>query len=529
MKRYALIILLFFLSISLMAAPKAKYKSIWLSGCACYDGYQIKKIPEGEGKLTVYNSQDVKCKDVLSGKFIDNKVTDATLRFAGDLIFEGDVSYKLDGTSVTYTLYKGSFTVYTYWKNKYIVDGVEPQFKPVDWESRILVHSSIKPESNPRSVIRFDVADSLVVSRQYRGFDTKHEALVVGASTRKLSLMSKRFIEDFKPLCDNNFEYKETYNRLLNINRGGFSINSDKEKYFKLHIGTDKYAECFGKGYSSFKYVLSNNEERLIVGYTDNPYSPDYLGTELLERYMDGGVITISKTIAEKDIDKSFSAENRAIYNSIKHWPVQDNYPQKYSTGYIQIKYSDGSIYTGSVGSQYYGGLSSSVVSNTIRTVLSYKNLPDRTHYNYGVLDYPDGRQVAFCRGYTLEECVRQSENREEQIKAEEQAEKQAEEQARKDAELKRQREMQTLSNKYGKKYVDTIFESGGRKILVDTPFGLIKEVEAKGDMIDIRLDIDRGTSKCYDWFVHTKVGRYKYGYFWVSNGKVTYVSYTNH
>lgn len=513
--RLVTVLLLTLLSIPLISAPKPKYKSIWLSGCACYDGYQIKKVPEGEGKLTVYNPENIKVKDVLSGKFTGNKVTDATLTFAGGLEYKGNMSYKLLSDGIEYTLTGGDIKVYQCLGRG--IDGdcevfsAVPEFRLEEIFRVEEIYFNITPDS-PKTILR-----------KYSGFETKHEAFMLNMSEKNISRASQRLIKDFKPLFKDNFEYKETYDIFLNINRGGYGVDLGKEKYFKLYIDTDRYIECF-RDRRSFKYVLSDDKGRLIVSYGEYSHFVDYDGTEILERYIDGGIVTVSKTLTEKtDIRKSFSAENEAMWKSIKHWPPLIKHSQEHNTGIVQIKYSDGSIYTGRLGTQYPYRESDSEVSNTILTVLSYKNLPDRSLYDFGVLNYPDGRQVVFNRGYTLEECVRYSENRAAKIWAEEQAERQAEEQAKKEAKLKRQQEIQRLSSKYGKKYVDLIFESGGREILVGTPFGLIEEV---GHIISTRLEIDHGSSKCYDWFFITDGYKYRKGYFWVRDGKVSSVVY---
>lgn len=531
MNKHFFAILLAFLSISLMAAPKPKYKSIWLSGCACYDGYQIKKVPEGEGKLTVYNPENIKIKDVLSGKFAGNKVTDATLTFAGDLIFDGDVSYRLDGTSVTYTLHKGSFTVYTYYKeNKYIVDGVEQPFVPVGWESVILVNSSIKPESNPRGVAKFEVIDSLVITRQYRGFKTNEVRLQT--EKRGVSQTALNIFKHLSAFADKDYKPYILYNQYLELTSEGFRMTKSPES--KLYIGEHQYLDCYststdGNGYT--KYELKNSALGTVSFHGENNFdwrlhvAEVFYTDAFVERKIGDGSIIYDHNVT--DWKKFCSDENMQLLNQygvsygaepkIVSGVCCRSYNYNGGATYLTVKYGDGSVFVGLFKTD---DLMSE--REPLFAALTIPQLPEKSRLAEGVLNCPNGKQVVYKDGYTLDEIIKfkKTKDREwEEYLAQEAKKKQ-------DEQLQKQKQLESLTKslkqKYGK-YADTILNSGGREILVGTPFGLIEEV---GHMISTRLEIDHGSSKCYDWFVITDDYKYRKGYFWVRDGKVSSVVY---
>ena len=492
-------------STSLFAVPKPKYKSIWLSGCACYDGYQLKKIPDGEGKLTVYNSQDIKINDVITGKFNDNNVTGATLKFAGGLEYKGDLSYKLLSNGIEYTLTGGHLNVYrnSGWSE---FGGEYESFE-------------VKPQGEK---ICFEVASNDVVTifREYNGFKTKHNPFKAQYTSYKISNTSKSLIREFAVFINPNYKFREIYDVFLQITDTDYWVDSNKKKQFKLFVDTTKYFECSVSSHDIYKYALQNEVGKLSVSYQLwSGVEAFYRGTEFLERHMDGGVITASSSLEKKEWKELLSSENQGILSTLKHWP-QNNLSKGRCTEVIKVKYSDGSVYTGRLYTEYHKPHESEV-SNTIGTILSCTNLPDRTQYDCGVLEYPDGKQIGFVNGFTLDDAIAYSQNEEKERNNRELARKRAEE----EEERAKQKELQQLRDKYGQ-YFDTIYDSNGSKILVGTPFELIKTLASK-NILSYTLEIDNGSSKCYDWYTPFILGRHvREGYFWISNGKVTTVSY---
>ena len=114
-----------------------------------------------------------------------------------------------------------------------------------------------------------------------------------------------------------------------------------------------------------------------------------------------------------------------------------------------------------------------------------------------------------------MDDAIDYGENLEKEILAE----IQAKEQAKKNKELQ---EKQQLSDKYGKNYVDALFDSNGNKMLVGTPFELLEKYEH----CSLKLDVDGGDSKGYYWYWEDAYVRIKKGYIWVRNGKVTSIVY---
>ena len=193
------------------------------------------------------------------------------------------------------------------------------------------------------------------------------------------------------------------------------------------------------------------------------------------------------------------------------------SYNYKGGATYLTVKYGDGSVFVGLFKTD---DLMSE--REPLFAALTIPQLPEKSRLAEGVLNCPNGKQVVYKDGYTLDEIIKfkKAKDREwEEYLAQEAKKKQ-------DEQLQKQKQLESLTKslkqKYGK-YADTILNSGGRKILVGTPFGLIEEV---GHMISTRLEIDHGSSKCYDWFVITDDYKYRKGYFWVRDGKVSSVAY---
>ena len=484
-------ILLVFLTIPMMSAPKPKYKSLWLSGCANYEGYIVKNTPEGEGKLTIYNHQDIKIKDVITGKFSNNIVTDATLAFAGGLEYKGDIELNIRPDGIDYILSNGYIQVY-----KQSVDTI-----------RIQLHSE-------------------TVSRKYDGFDTNGGFWQTSITTTELSNTAKEFIKYFEPILEGE-NYSACYGVSIELKKSRCSIRKNNTQY-SINIDDCKSIQCMNNGRRSVfqfndgsnvinvGYELETiesvesegNDEHLV--YFDNSY--DYY----IQRSFENGKIIVSSKLGES-WRKHCSQENKEKVESILHYPKweADVYDLYETTYCVKIEYADGSSYNGFLFTKQKPSYGDSGIPNQIPTILSYKEAPQKDLYSNGVLDLANGEQFVFVSGYELDDVIDYGENLEKEILAE----IQAKEQAKKNKELQ---EKQQLSNKYGKNYVDALFDSNGDKMLVGTPFELLEKYEH----CSLNLDVDGGDSKGYYWYWEDAYVRIKKGYIWVRNGKVTSIVY---
>ena len=85
-----------------------------------------------------------------------------------------------------------------------------------------------------------------------------------------------------------------------------------------------------------------------------------------------------------------------------------------------------------------------------------------------------------------------------------------------------------TLTQKYGKQYVDIFYRPSAKMtdiIIVGMPVGLLMEFHDSGKLaIDIKMKQSNGTSTCYEICGYPALGgKYKkFGYFWAKNGRIT-------
>ena len=103
----------------------------------------------------------------------------------------------------------------------------------------------------------------------------------------------------------------------------------------------------------------------------------------------------------------------------------------------------------------------------------------------------------------------------------------QAEERKKKEAAEALVKQRATLTQKYGKKYVDIFYRPSFEVrdiITVGMPVGLLMEFHNSGKLaIDIKVRQSSGKSTCYDVFGYTIGSKYiKFGYFWEQNGRIT-------
>ena len=104
----------------------------------------------------------------------------------------------------------------------------------------------------------------------------------------------------------------------------------------------------------------------------------------------------------------------------------------------------------------------------------------------------------------------------------------QAEERKKKEAAAALVKQRATLTQKYGKQYVDIFYRPSAKMtdlIIVGMPVGLLMEFHDSGKLaIDIKMKQSNGTSTCYEICGYPALGgKYKkFGYFWAKNGRIT-------
>ena len=104
----------------------------------------------------------------------------------------------------------------------------------------------------------------------------------------------------------------------------------------------------------------------------------------------------------------------------------------------------------------------------------------------------------------------------------------QAEERKKKEAAAALVKQRATLTQKYGKQYVDIFYRPSAKMtdlIIVGMPVGLLMEFHDSGKLtIDIKMKQSNGNSTCYEIYGYPAFGgNYKkFGYFWAKNGRIT-------
>lgn len=556
-RKKLLTILVLLISITSFAAPKPKYKSIWLSTCVRYDGYQVKKIPEGEGRLVVYNYKDVNCKDVISGSFADNVVTDATVIFAGGYKYDGNLSYKLLPDAIEYTLTDGKIHLFCKTladgSRSIVPDASSSKISDNDMLEDILKElpgievssdgtitasdptiSAIIIDGKTYSVtcgddISYEITPNMrpvTIVRKYVDFTTTHSSIQIPFTTELISEESKLRIKDFNAFVDSDYKFKESYDLMIKIDRDVFSTDLGP---CKLFISDERYIEHDGRG----TFHLVGAPVRISASYNNSNWGELYYEADEVVRVMDGGVITWTSELNGNGWGSYLSSDKYRKINNLYDSPDPKVKPGMKTTKSLKVKYDNGSVYVGTLYSKTKDSKQSDSydgISSIINILAEYESIPEKEQYSFGVLISPDNSQAVFLGGYTWEEVLqyadaRKKEDQEyrESLRIEREKAKIAEERAKKEEERKKQQEIQKLRDKYGAKYVDAIYDSDGRTILVGTPFELVKKIYM------VELDADYGDVKGYNWygynFLHSKV---RAGYITVTKGKVSSVIYKN-
>ena len=401
MKLHSLLtsLLAILLTFSLSAAPKPKQKILQLSDFVIYQGDVIKKLPEGVGELTVYDSRDIKNTDVITGVFSNNRVTNATLTFAGGLKYRGDLTFTVGESGVDYELQGGDIFIACYHSNS--LSGYTMYYRPV---------VCVDEEAFAVDPLQFNIDSSspVKVTRQYEYFNVKHPVIATVLETKVLSPGAKKFVEDFAPFVKE--APKASYNVRLTLARTNISVNPQVYKY-SLNLGEGRIVTCSGTN-DKCRYQLDDKSGKIDVTYESVNLLPFYNSAKIVERVFDNGTLTVSSSL-DSNWENYLSSENLALLRSINHIIESDN--SMYVTSHcLQVKYNDGRVYNGNLYTTELPTSSSMQMPNAVSAVVKYETLPDASYFACGALSYPDGKQDAFLNGVLLTECLEYSKKRDE-------------------------------------------------------------------------------------------------------------------
>lgn len=487
-------------------AAKPKIKTLKLTGRVFYAGYCIKKVPSGEGRLFVISPSATSLEkgnhDELRGQFNDNVVDDAVLFFASGSQYRGRVKFVINN-NVNYILYGG-----------HITGGEEPDTHSYEIKDSLIVTRNMNAEFTCTpykfdDILITDMSEELKTGTNLFGYP--FNALASFADNAK-HLQTKQDVElnILRDKCtltgDIKLDFLNGYKGIYRHDqqRRGFELiiskpNSDTLYYFtplkhyvkpqkadkqstkvvateststtdeyggKYHITpvTDKIPDY--DNYYAMARVLDGEEENFVKhrfgeGTAYYIYKKNYQESVELSLEGDTGIPYNPENAVEK-------AMGRALYERYHKYThsssLRDSKEGKSHTNSpIMIKYDNGDTYVGSI---YNAN------TDPVCAILSLTTIPDSLYY-YGVLTRADGTKALWDKGYTLEYLEEQYRLEQEAEQARWKAKQAQQEKEHRQYLEKKLKERKPLYAKYGKKYVDALFDKG--KILVGTPEGLVK------------------------------------------------------
>lgn len=387
-----LFVLSFVMTASVYAAPKPKMKEVKLSSHVAYSGYVVKKTPSGSGKLYVYNMGDLSKKDVLSGEFDGNKISDARLQFSHDNgpIFDGELMYEVKESCVVYTLLKGKL-------------------------------KGVFFRESQKSYFRIEITEPTTITRAYNGFCFSSLTLssVVTGYAREYSNNLKNIPLHQKTKLQRVYELAEGIEEC-----SGIAQTYEREIEFKgqdIVVREDGYYTCNRFDLPNGAYILKKDNRYELLN------SKNYLLWDtkdiILKKVFDNGLISYNnnedlafnaaKSYLNnfKDAFKEyFTAETQEALDRIKYAPEMNVSSKKLKC--LLIEYPDGR--------KFYGVLRAKEgyksVTDFFTKIKDSSELPSAELYRDGVLTYPDGRQEIFVQGNTLTQLQEFSQNKEHEI-----------------------------------------------------------------------------------------------------------------
>lgn len=472
---------------------QVKTKQIKICKSVCYEGEALKKTPAGKG--TLYINQGYTSEIRIKGDFDGNNVSNAEVTFdSNGLSFKGEVSYEKDidralliftDKAFQLTLKEGKF----YKSDRALAKIVSPatisfdcNYAPATYDPTIVLVEELRQEARPL----------LKWAKYFAGSD---DFEIRNPDKVKCVLMDKGLY--FKELTSEEKYLAEKESRAEAVFKNGQVCklygseiewkrpNGDFVVFMSNRLGQLECYEITGKN-NKIRYQRSGDEEG-IVSYT----------------FPNGNTIEGKS----QNIPNSFNDVMSPSFELDWKWETDDIFKYLLKLDYERYKltFSDGTYYDGTFYCSKVEG----------------DKLAEQS-YNDGTLYDSTGQVIErYMRG--VSDTKRAAIEKAEQQKAE--AEKRAKEKAD-------QQKKQQLYNKYGKKYVDTILNSAGKKVLTGTPIALLKEFNGTriaGVLLELTLDVDWGDSQCYKlWTARPDTQWYgtTVGYIWVQGGKVTSVSY---
>jgi len=447
-----------------------------------YYGEVENKIPMGNGEISLFVYD--KAIDVISGKFNNQTITDATLIFKGtDIVFKGDVKYITSDKEIVYTISNGFFEIPN---SQYI----EPQIVPItenitinrmwnDLRRDIPFKQKNVVEKHDIDTYNDFVGAKPVIMKEW----TSILHLKIGlqyVTANNIIIRNSTYIENIQPKSEETIEcYVLDY--------------GDKGKGILTKQGSDDF----------LKIKCSNGDSITKIGRDIISILRNIDGGKLeLNKYDYDGNFDIERKTYDKDKMPLVEKFNRDVPDEYRNWigknialNIYNREKQMADNGELQSYRNESRLaveVTYSNGDTYYGTYYKNNNLSDEMDVMNATKLPQDQDYFCGVFTTKQGEKTYYLYGFTANEYVQLASQKDKGKKDEWQRQQQearneyqAREKAAKDRRLAQEK-------KYGKKYVDAIYDQ--YTILVGTPEGLLKE--------QYILDVKTETTKSIVYYV---------------------------
>lgn len=438
-----LLIALLMINYSLTAKPRNRTlvfkvnKSIVLE----YKGSVDSKIPMGSGVL--YVRKDGRIVDMIEGIFNNFEVSNATLLFSITTIgeyyryivgFNGSLSFDYSESEIKYTLIDGSFI-----NNKNLADGstiipVKDFIVTRDWEKLLLTPEEFK----------------FVLLYKPQGFPFNET--------------KKELILDIAGMLPEVIECREYSLNLRSNTLKGPYLNNGKKGLLEFdgnvtgHYSTDYLAIHCNNGDSL--YIKENKIDML--------------------RHVDKGTIEYHEDDVQ-EILKQMPLEYKSMLDSLYYIGIKDRLSELYyqdlipwedaldNTGSyaVEVTYPNGDKYTGSL-------YRPRDVNSSRSYLLKLTRLPKEEEYYWGLYSTRQGEKRFYINGFSADTLRIKFDKLVEEKRIAEEKEMQEYLASREAIEKEFYERKTQLEKKYGKKYVDPIYDNND--IQIGTPKALLEE-----------------------------------------------------
>lgn len=454
-----------------------------------YYGLADKKTPMGNGKLTVYVND--KAVDVISGIFNNNSITDATVTYkGGKLVFKGDVKYSTSDTEIVYVVSNGFFEI-----------NGEANKEPITENTTIRrLWRGLDLSINDNNTIQYTksevVKENKNVNPMYRDkwdwefFNSFND--FVGAKPITVTKKLKMTLDLNKNQLENTYidafviDYGEKGNGILNL---------ENQKYI-MAINCSNGDMLSFMGLSTISPLTSLERYDIIHnidgGKLEIHSTKDGNFNLRNTNYNDDGMPLVKKFYSDMPENyKPWIERNNELYIQREEKMAENGELSSYrieSEVAVEITYENGDTYLGTI-------YLPRTFDKDVQEILKSKELPQNKDYYSGLYTTNNEEKTYYLFGYKADEYVRVATQKVEEKRLnaemfEKEKEKRnkeaveawkATEKAAKDRRLAQEK-------KYGKKYVDAIYDQ--YTILVGTPEGLLKEQY----ILDVKTETTKST-----------------------------------